>query len=486
MSNAVIESSTNSVASWLARRDFKNAHIHLVGVGGSGMAGLAGVLLRGGAQVSGSDRNMSAVLLKLRERGARVIAEQTADSIPPEAQLVVASAAIPDQHPELLEARRREIPIAKYAQMLGALMGQHHGVAIAGTHGKSTTTAWTTFVLRQAGLDPSFIIGAEVDQLGGSSGVGIGPHFVAESCEYDRSFLNMRPRHAVILNIEEDHLDYYVNLAEILQAFGDFARLVPEQGMLLVNGEDARCRAIVREAGAPVQTFGLIDGVTWQAADLRLDNGRYSFAIRMDGVSLGRVTIGLSGRHNVYNALAVSALALSNGVSWEVLREALAEFRGADRRLQLRAEVNGVFIADDYAHHPTEIRATLQAARERFNPRRLWCIFQPHQHSRTRFLLADFARSFDLADQVVVPDIYFVRDSARECERVSSADLVERIRDHGGEAIHIQDFERIVDHVVTHVGPGDLVLTMGAGDIWKAADELVQRIRQHLPNRRSA
>jgi UDP-N-acetylmuramate--alanine ligase len=393
----------------------------------------------------------------------------------------VASAAIPEQHPELIEARRRGIPVVKYAQLLGALMAQQHGIAVSGTHGKSTTTAWLAFVLRKAGLDPSFVVGAETEQLGGGSGVGSGQHFLAEACEYDRSFLHLRPQAAAILNIEEDHLDCYENLAAIVEAFRQFAGLVPPQGLLVINGQDSSCQAIAADLSIDVETFGYDARDTWRAADPSLRDGYYEFTTLQRGKTLGRTRLGIPGEHNVANALAVVALASHVGVGWDAISEGLREFRGARRRLQLQGEVGGTTVVDDYAHHPTEIRATLRAARERFEPRRVWCIFQPHQHSRTRFLLHDFALSFELADFVVVPRIYFVRDSERERQAVRAADLVEQIQAAGGHAVHIPEFEEILDTVLSELEPGDLVITMGAGDIWKVADELVRRLRGDRP-----
>ena len=465
------------------RSDFRNSRVHMVGIGGSGMCGLAALLLRRGARVTGTDRSTSDVVMRLGASGARIVLSQTADSVPADAELLVASAAVPPTHPEIVEAKRRGIPVMKYAEFLGVVMSRHEGIAIAGTHGKSTTTAWTTFILKNAGLDPSFVIGAEVAQLGGGSGAGDGRHFVAESCEFDRSFLNLQPKYAAVLNIEEDHLDYYRDLDDITQAFTDFVKLAPaEDGLVVLNGEDANCQKIASAAAAQVETFGLSEGVTWRAVDLNLTDGRYSFHVESDGVSLGPVALGLPGRHNVMNALAVCALATRCGVPWAKLREGLAEFNGAKRRLELRGCERGVTICDDYAHHPTEIRATLRAAREKYNPKRLWCIFQPHQHSRTRFLLEDFAKSFEHADRVIVPSIYFVRDSERERDLVCAEDLVERIRAGGIEAAYTPDFSAIVSTLIERLEPGDLVITMGAGDIWKVADELVCRLRADLPS----
>ncbi|GMU80543.1 MAG: UDP-N-acetylmuramate--L-alanine ligase [Planctomycetota bacterium] len=466
---------------WRERSDFRDARIHMIGVGGSGMCGLAAVLLRRGARITGTDRTPNACIAKLISDGAIIGFDETVANVPGDAEVVVASAAVPDTHPGIVEARRRNIGVMKYAQFLGVVMAHSEGVAIAGTHGKSTTTAWLTYLLREAGRDPSFVIGAEVEQLGGGSGVGDGPHFIAESCEYDRSFLNLAPKYAAILNIEEDHLDYYKDIHEIVGAFSDFVRLAPADGLVVVNGEDAHCRKVAEASHAAVETFGLSEGVNWRATDLALQDGRYEFTVQRDGETIGTAALGLSGRHNVMNALAVIALASRCGVKWADIRKGLATFHGARRRLERRGDAGGVIVCDDYAHHPTEIRATLRAARERYEPRRLWCIFQPHQHSRTRFLLEDFARSFEHADRVVVPQIYFVRDSEREKDLVCSEDLVERIRAGGVEASYMPGFDVIVERIVNEAEDGDLVVTMGAGDIWKVADELVRRLRAHHP-----
>lgn len=466
---------------WQAPASFQNARIHMLGIGGSGMSGLAAVLLRWGASVSGVDALLSRTVEQLAQRGARVHAENGAHNLPDEVDVVVASAAIRDSHADLVEARRRGVPTIRYAELLGTLMARRHGVAIAGTHGKSTTTAWLAYVLRTAGMDPSFVVGAESLQLGGGSGVGDGPHFVVEACEYARSFMNLSPRAAAILNIEEDHLDFYAGIGEIASAFGDFAALVPAGGLLVVNAHDARCRGIAARTAAPVQTFGLDGDPTWSAADVAVHDGCCEFDLLRSGSRLGRVRIALPGKHNLMNALAVSALGTHLGVPFSDLREALQNYRGVRRRLELRGAADGVRMLDDYAHHPTEIRATLLAARERYQPKRMWVVFQPHQHSRTRFLLEDFARSFDLAEHVIVPDIYFVRDSERERELVCAEDLALRVRQRGRDAMHIPGFEQIVELLVARVLPGDVVITMGAGDIWKVADELVRRLRADLP-----
>lgn len=461
--------------------DVRGVRVHMIGIGGAGMAGLAHVLSARGACLSGSDLAASSTVARLAANGAQIVTSQRVEDLPREIDLIVATAAIPDDHCQLLEARRRGIPLMKYSQALGAVAAPKLGVAVSGTHGKSTSSAWVTFVLKRAGHDPSFIIGADVEQLGGSSGTGDGKHFVVEACEYDRSFLNLRPACAAILNIDADHLDCFADMASIERAFADFAALLPGDGLLVINGDDPRCRAIAANATAPaVDTFGTADDSDWQAADISNSNGHYEFRVIHRGEMLGRVRLGIAGRHNVSNALGVIAMAHWCGVAWDDIRDGLGEFRGAERRMTLRGEVGGVRVVDDFGHHPTEVRVTLAAVRERYAPRRLWCVFQPHQYSRTRAMLDDFSRSFGQADIVIVPEIYGARDSDDDRNNVGPDDLVAGIMSAGGAARHIADFSDIAELIAEEVGAGDVVLTMGAGTVWKVADALLERLRSDL------
>ncbi|MCG3178186.1 MAG: UDP-N-acetylmuramate--L-alanine ligase [Phycisphaerae bacterium] len=453
---------------------YAGKNVHLIGIGGCGMSGLASVLLAGGAHVSGSDRAPSATTVRLAEAGAAVSIGQKPENLPVKLDLVVASAAVPPQNPELAEARSRGVEVIKYSQLLGRLMADSIGLAIAGTHGKSTTSAMVAYVLMRAGADPTYVIGATVPQLGGSSRAGGGPCFVAEACEYDASFLNLHPTVAAILNIEEDHLDYYKDLNAIVASFAAFASLAPRNGLLIVNGEDPNTARAVEGVAARVETFGLGENCRWRAVNVELDGGTHAFDVRCGDRVLGRCRLRLAGRHNVYNALAAAAMTIHCGVPATQALAYLGEFTGADRRMTLRGRVNGVTVVDDYAHHPTEIQATLRAVRQYHQPARLWCVFQPHQHSRTRFLMRDFARSFAQADTVLLPPIYFVRDSEAERKNVSAADLASQIRLVGGDAESFEDFDTITAHLRSHVRAGDLILTMGAGDVWKIADDYLQ------------
>jgi len=461
-------------ATGAADTKYLRRRVHLIGMGGSGMRALARMLLARGATISGSDRADSAALQDLAAHGAGVAVGQRAENLPEKLDLVVYSAAIHEANPELLAARQRGAEVIKYSQMLGRLMADRCGIAVAGTHGKSTTTAMVAYALASAGMDPSFIVGATVPQLGGPSGVGAGRHFVAEACEFDRSFLNLSATYAAVLNIEEDHLDCYADIAAIVEAFRAFASKLPARGLLVANGDDRNAMQAVREVGCEVQTFGVEDDPLWRASNLTADRGRFRFDVLLGGKRFCRMALQLPGLHHVYNSLAAAALLHQAGLSPAQIAKAVAGFEGVYRRLTIKAALGGVTVVDDYAHHPTEIQVTLRAIREFFLPQRIWCVFQPHQHSRTRFLLKDFARSFGAADSVIVPDIYFVRDSEREKEYISAEDLVAQIRLNGGDAVYRNSFESISRHLKASLAPGDLVVTMGAGNIWEVADDIVR------------
>jgi UDP-N-acetylmuramate--alanine ligase len=463
---------------------------HFIGVGGIGMSGLAMLMLKHKAIVTGSDQNPGETIDQLCQFGADIKIGHKEHNLNPQADAVVISAAIKEENPELKLARREGIRVYKYAEMLGKVFQFYQGIAISGTHGKSTTSGWLAYVLKVAGLEPNFVVGAVVTQLAGSSGVGSGQHFVAEACEYDRSFLNLKPQIAVILNIEADHLDYYKDEAEIVEAFREFALGTKNSGVIVVNGEDKNTAKITSDSrllenNRKIETFGFSEECNYHPANIVEKDGLYSFDvyhIRHGGQAkelLGSTRISVPGRHNVANALAVIAAATNSGLPTKDILRLLPGFTGVDRRLMLKAKINDVTILDDYAHHPTEIRASLKAIKEHYQPKRLWCIFQPHQYSRTRFLLDDFAESFKLADITVMPEIYFVRDSQQSRKEVNAQVLVDKIRAKGTEAMFIDGFDAICDYLTKQVRSGDVVVTMGAGDVWKVSDGYIQWLRKN-------
>jgi UDP-N-acetylmuramate--alanine ligase len=494
---------------------------HLIGAGGVGMSGLAALLMKHKAIVTGSDQNPSAVTERLCYSGADIKIGHNEDNLAPNTDAVVISAAIREENPELALARRRNCKVFKYAEILGELMSFYDGIAVAGTHGKSTTSGWLTYLLKQTGIDTNFVIGADIAQLGASSGVADSRFFVAEACEFDRSFLNLNPKIACILNIEQDHLDYYKDENEIVEAFEDFALGTKPNGVLIANGQDANVEKILSrhktqdpglktsglkskvcslESGVCIQTFGLDEKCDFYADNLDPGDGCYAFDVYQNGQFLGRTKISIPGVHNVLNALAVIAMAVNLGIDAKQVLSLLGGFTGMDRRLMLKGQFkktqdsrhktqdlkrasavlpleSGVItVLDDYAHHPTEIKASLAAIRQRYKPRKLWCVFQPHQYSRTRFLLNDFAESFKIADVTIVPEIYFVRDSLENKKQINAQILVEKLRTNGTDAIFIDGFDVICEYLKRNVSDGDVVVTMGAGDIWKVADEYIQWI----------
>jgi len=458
---------------------FPAKKVHLVGIGGVGMSGVARMLASEGVAVTGSDMRDNPVFDALRSMGVVVHVGHDAAFIPPGVGLIVASAAVKDDNPELVEARRRGIEVIKYARALGLLMAEQTGVAISGTHGKTTTTAMLAWILTRAGKDPSFVVGAHVPDLGTSSREGSSRIFVAEACEYDRSFLNLCPKITVINNIEEDHLDYYHDLADIVSAFREFAALLPPDGLLVVSAHDRNAVNIAESTSVPHQTFGNRIKADWQAENLSPSRGRYTFDVLHDGATLGSASLAIPGVHNVLNALAAIAVAHELGVDFATVADALAGFHGAARRFEIVGEAQGVTIIDDYAHHPTEIQVTLKAARDFFRAGRLWVVFQPHQYSRTRFFLKDFARSFSQADKIIVPDIYFVRDSDEERRAVNAGDLVRELVGLGYDAEYAPDWAAIVDRLSRQVERGDVVITMGAGNVYEVGHDLLQKLRSN-------
>ena len=456
--------------------NWQGKHVHFIGIGGIGMSGIAKMLLSQGAAVSGSDMVYSKKVKQLQDFGARVAVGHSAENIPAETEVVVVSAAIKRENVEYRAATRLGLRMMKYAEMLGLLMREKKGIAVSGTHGKTTTTALISTILQTAGLNPTFVIGGDVDKLGGSSKVGVGELFVVEACEYDRSFLNLSPNIAVLTCIEEDHLDYYQNLREIVGAFAQFCALVPQEGLIVANNQDRNVRAAVEGRKCPVETYGITVESDWMSSEPRWVKDRNLFELTYHGKRFGSFEMQIPGVHNALDAIAAVAVCNRLSVDREVIAAGLASFGGVDRRFQVVGECNGVTVVDDYAHHPTEIQVTLKAARDKFDGAPLWCVFQPHQHSRTRFLLKDFARSFGNADRIIVPDIYFVRDSEEDRKSVSSMDLVGEISNLGGEAIYLPTFPEIIEYLCRNVRPGDVVMTMGAGTVGEVARGLISRL----------
>jgi len=450
------------------------------------MSGLARFLLEKKALVTGSDQTAGAVTARLNRLGADIHVGHSAENLSPATDTVVISAAIRESNPELQLARQRGCHVYKYAQFLGELMSSFEGIAISGTHGKSTTTGWLVYCLKQAGLDANFVVGADCPQLGGSSGSGDSEWFVAEACEYDRSFQNLKPRIACILNIERDHLDCYKDEDDIVESFYQFACGTRSDGLIVADGQDPNVAKVLRrlaDSGCngnhpSLVTFGLDGGCDFYAANIQETAGYYHFDVFHRGRKLGSTRIALPGVHNVHNAMAVIAIAVSIGVEPPRALEVLGGFQGMDRRLMLKGQFDGITVIDDYAHHPTKIKASLRAVRERYRPQRLWCVFQAHQYSRTQSLLEEFAASFADADKVLIPEIFFARDTEASRNAVNAQILTDKIRGRGTDAEYMASFRAVCDCLEHNVRPGDVIITMGAGDVWKVADEYIQRLRR--------
>ncbi len=457
-------------------REMAIERVHMIGIAGSGLRGMAGILAQMGIQVSGSEIAQSPILDRLQRRGLACSVGHRRENVPPGTQLVLISAAIQEDNPELQEALRRGIPVLKYSELLGLLMRQRTGVAVAGTHGKTTTTAMTVQALQDAGLDPSFLMGGEYSRVGGSACWGSGDHFVAEACEFDRSFLKLYPKYAIITNVEEDHLDYFHSLGEIQGAFSEFAQHLPKDGYLVLNSDDANSQVLANKTFAGIGWFSLRrEGGDWWAEKIRPEGGGVTFqAVSRRGERVDH-SLKIPGIHNVKNALAVTVLMGQIGLSTQSLAETLSSFTGVRRRFEILCR-EPAFVIDDYAHHPTEIEMVLRAARETFPGRRLRVVFQPHQYSRTYRFLYSFAQVLATADEAMVMEVFAARDSLEDMRRISSSNLVEAVNQLRGQAVYLKNHAVVLDHVLETFAPGEVFLFLGAGDITNLAHRAAQAL----------
>ncbi len=464
----------------------RDSRTHFVGIGGIGLSAIARVLLEEGHRVSGSDLKLSSITAALADLGATIYQGHQAANVD-DADLVVVSSAIPADNPEAVAAREKGIPVVKRGWVLGHMMEGRFGIAVAGSHGKTTITAMIALLLTEAGLDPTFIVGGVLENLGTNAKAGRGEHFVIEADEYDHTFLGLKPRIAVVTNIEMDHPDCYRELDDLLEAFREFVALVPAGGCVIGCGDEERVRGVLageqgsggagergsrgaREQGAELITYGLGERVDWRAVDIRSNKlGGHDFVALHDGYAVGEFGLHIPGLHNVQNVLAALAVAHRLGLNLAGVGETLRGYRGVQRRFEVKGQVNGIVVIDDYAHHPTQIRTTLRAARERYAGRAIWAVFQPHTYSRTKALLGDFAESFADADHVIVTDIY----AAREFDDlgVSAADIVARMKHP--DVHYIPDLDKAADHLLNHLKPGDVLITLGAGDGYKVGENVL-------------
>lgn len=444
-------------------------HVHMIGIGGSSMNGLAQILLNFGYTVSGSDMKSSAITDKLQSMGISFTPYHAAENVEG-SNLVVYTAAVKESNPEYIAAKQSGIPIIDRAELLGQIMRKYpYSIAISGTHGKTTTTSMASMIILESGKDPTIHIGGELDAIGGSTRIGNGKYFITEACEYVESFTKFYPYLGVILNIEADHLDYFKDLNHIKSAFLKFARLIPEDGFLVVCSDDTNAKSIADAVKCSIISYSINSrAADWTAGDIEFnDMGCASFNIYHEENLLLTVELKVPGIHNVYNALAAAAACYTLGIDEKSIKSGLEKFTGTRRRFELKGVVNNIRVVDDYAHHPSEIVATLNAARKN-KCNSIWCVFQPHTYTRTKALLAEFSKAFDNADSVIIADIY----AAREVDNgeIHSRMLAEKLVDNGRNAVYFPDFDSIVNYLGRNVLPGDLILTMGAGDIHKVGE----------------
>ena len=444
------------------------------------MSGIAEVLLNLGYQISGSDVKLSPITERLAVMGARVFEGHAASNIAGARALVVSS-AVDEQNPEVQEARRLQIPVIPRGELLAELMRLKYGVAVAGSHGKTTTTSLTATILNFAGLDPTVVVGGRVGTMGGSNArVGRSDFLVVEADESDGSFLKLAPIIAIVTNVDREHLDHYSTLEDIRAAFIEFVNKVPFYGAVIVCLDDPNVQGLLLEIRRRTITYGTTAQADVEATDIVCGPFVSEFNIRYRTADLGRFILRIPGRHNVLNAMAAIAVAMELEVKPDAIREGLATFSGVDRRFQKRGEARGITVVDDYGHHPTEIRATLDGARL-CGFRRIHVLFQPHRYSRTFHLMDEFARSFFQADSVFVMDIYAA--SEKPIEGVTSQALADRIRQFGHRGVeYVGTIDRGVDALLAAAGADDLVLTLGAGNVWQAGEKVLERLRKGGPN----
>ena len=450
--------------------------VHFIGIGGISMSGLAEILLKEGFPVSGSDSHASALTEHLERAGARICIGQAASNIPEDCKLVVYTAAIHPDNPEYREAKRRGVPMLSRAELLGQLMRNYQtSIAVAGTHGKTTTTSMIASILLEEDADPTISVGGILPSIGGNIRVGGSEVFLTEACEYTNSFLHFFPTIGIILNIEEDHMDFFKDLNDIRRSFRRFAELLPVEGLLIINSDIPDYEEITEGLTCRVVTFGSSPDADYRAENTAYDTfGHPSFdlirKIEKDG-RRPRFSLKVPGEHNVCNALASIALADALRIPEAAVEKGLLSFTGTDRRFQYKGEVNGVTIIDDYAHHPTEIRATLHAAAH-YPHRELWCVFQPHTYSRTKAFLKEFAEALSLADHVVLADIYAARET--DTLGISSRDLERELAALGADVYYFPTFAEIEKFLSEKCMHGDMCITMGAGDVINIGEDLLK------------
>jgi UDP-N-acetylmuramate--alanine ligase len=451
-----------------------NKHYHLIGIGGIGMSGIAQLLLRSSITVSGSDLKDSKITQDLKRQGAQVFIGHNPENIKG-ADLIIYSSAIKEGNPEIIEAKRQGIPLIKRAQALADLMKDKAVITVTGSHGKTTTASLISYLLLEAGLFPTVAIGGILRNIDTNASLGEGEFFVAEADESDGSFLYYQPKYSVITNIDREHLDYYKEFKNEIETFREFVNKTKKDGCVFCCGDDANLKNILSDYKNRYLLFGLEASSHIYPKNIQLEGLMSEFDCFYRNKFIDRFRLALGGRHNISNALSVIALGLELGIGLESIKKALENYKGAKRRLEIKFSDRDLLVIDDYAHHPTEIRATLEATAN-LKRQRVVAIFQPHRYTRTQILLDEFSKSFDLADYIIITDIYPA--SEIPIEGISALSLVEKIKKYSSAKVVVfMPKEEIASHILGMINPGDLVITLGAGDIVKVNDELVERLK---------
>lgn len=450
----------------------KGNHVHFIGIGGISMSALAEILLHNGYVVSGSDMRQSTITDKLEKKGAKIYIGHDPSNVEG-ADCVVYTVAVKDDNPEMMAAKEKGLPIIERAPLLGHIMSNYpYSIGVAGSHGKTTTTSMLALILQNARLDPTILIGGELEEIGGNLKIGNSNYFITEACEYNESFLNFEPYIGIILNIEEDHLDYFKDINSIYNAFVKYANLVSSKGFVIGCSDDPLISKLLDEVHIRKISFGIENKGDWMAQDIKYNEMGYpSYRAVYKGQDMGRFDLNVPGKYNIYNALAATAAAYAIGISIDIIRDSLASFKGTHRRFEIKGSLKDTTVIDDYAHHPTEIRATLHAA-SKLPHKKIWCVFQPHTYSRTEKLFDQFTESFVNADEIIITETFAARE--KPSDGIASEVLANALVSKGHSCRYIPEFDQIVEFLRKNIQPGDIVLTMGAGDIFKVADKLLE------------
>ncbi len=448
-------------------------NIHFIGIGGINMSALAEICINKGYNVSGSDMQESYLVDNLRSLGAKITIGQKKENITDDINLVVYTAAISNENEEFLAAKEKNILMINRAAFLGQIMREYkNSIAVSGTHGKTTTTSMLSTIFNYAEKDPTILVGGNLSTIGGNVRIGSSENFITEACEYVDSFLNFNPFISIVLNIEEDHLDYFSGIEEIKASFNKFGKLLPEDGYFIVNGDNENTKDIMYDVGATIIKFGQKDDNDAIISEIRYDEDGFAmFNLNYKGVNLGTFDLSVYGLHNVYNATAAIIASIVSNIEVDVIKKAIKEYNGVGRRFEKKGYFKNTLVVDDYAHHPTEVKATLSAAKT-LKKNKLWVVFQPHTYSRTKALLKEFAEAFYSADKVIITDIYAARE--KNPGDISSKDLVEKLYHNNVDVTYIPTFEEIENYLRENLEDDDLIITCGAGPIYKVGEALLK------------